>query len=204
MNKEKLIIFALVAFVSYHLFIKEGFEVQKTRCQLNVIPGTCDENTYASSKGCKLNQNRTDANPDYCICADPSKGCEVKTTKSASQTKTEILKRMLEIQEAKLAPIRNASDNFFKTRADWQNEKDATLKKAKETALEQSYNTYVFLKPGAPRGGLPNDIDVIIASQGVQKDGKFKFAGNRRELFQVLGNEYKDLYTKYVSMVRLG
>lgn len=201
MNKEKIIIFALVAFVAYHLFIKEGFEAQKTNCSLYPIPQLC---VQYNSKGCALNPNKVMGdNQSVCICADPSKGCDANPS-SKPMTKEEILKRMLEIQEAKLAPIRNASDNFFKTRADWQNEKDATLKKAKETALVQSYNTYVSLKPGAPRGGLPNDPDVIIASQGVQKDGKFKFAGNRTALFQVLGNDYKDLYTKYENMVRLG
>ena len=74
MNKEKLIIFTLVAFVSYHLFLKERFEVQKTNCSLYPIESLCE--SY-KTKGCAVNKDRT-MNPDYCICSNPSLGCDSK------------------------------------------------------------------------------------------------------------------------------
>ena len=201
MNKEKIIIYALVAFVAYHLFIKEGFEVQKTRCSSYPIPQLC---VQYKSKGCDLNPNKVAGdNQDLCICKDPSKGCDDKPS-AKPMTKQEILKRMLEIQEAKLAPIRNSYNDLMTSRKDWENEKNETLKTSKYNTVVQKYNTYISLKPGAGKGGLPNDPDVIILNQGVQKDGKFKFASDRSSLFAVLGNEYKDLYTKYENMIRRG
>jgi len=197
---NKLIVFAIVAIIVYHLFLKEGFEVQKTNCSLYVIPQLCNSN---KTKGCVINPNRTDANLDYCICADPSKGCELKTAK-ISMDRASLLKRMLEIQEAKLGPIRKAYEDFIKSYNDWNIEKDEMLKKAKWNDVLQKYTSYMSLKPGASKGGLPTDADVIILNQGVQKDGKFKFGGNRKMLFEVLGEEYRDLYTKYENMVRQG
>ena len=73
MNKEKLIIFTLVAFVSYHMFLKEGFEVQKTNCSLYPIAQLCE--SY-KTKGCAINPNKGD-DQDFCICSEPSKGCNI-------------------------------------------------------------------------------------------------------------------------------
>ena len=71
MNKEKLIIFTLVAFVAYHMFLKERFEVQKTDCSLYPIGFLCDQ---YKTKGCSINTNKGDGQ-NFCICTDPSKGC---------------------------------------------------------------------------------------------------------------------------------
>ena len=90
MNKEKIIIFALVAFVAYHLFIKEGFEVQKTRCSSYPIPQLC---VQYKSKGCDLNPNKVmwDAQ-DLCICKDPSKDCDDKpASKPMTKEEEEVL-----------------------------------------------------------------------------------------------------------------
>ncbi len=76
---NKLIIFALVAIIVYHLFLKEGFEPQKTNCSLYVIPQLCNRN---KTRGCALNPNKVMGDEqDLCICADPSKGCETKENK---------------------------------------------------------------------------------------------------------------------------
>ena len=199
---NKLIILALLAIIGYHLFLKEGFnQPQMTNCSLYVIPQLCSRN---KTRGCALNPNKVMGDDqDVCICADPSKGCQQKTSK-VSMDRASILNRMLEIQEAKLGPIRKAYEDFIKSYNDWNNEKDEIEKKAKWNTVIQTYTTYISLKPGAAKGGLPSDADVVVISQGVQKDGKFKFGGNRRMLFQVLGDEYKDLYTKYENMVRQG
>jgi len=198
---NKLIIFALVAIIIYHLFLKEGFEPQKTNCSLYVIPQLC--NNY-KTKGCAINPNKVMGdNQDLCICADPSKGCEPKTAK-VSMDRASILNRMLQIQEAKLAPIRKAYEDFIKSYNDWNNEKEDTTKKAKWNTVLQTYTTYISLKPGAAKGGLSNDPDVVIINQGVKKDGTFNFGGETEMLFEVLGDEYKDLYTKYEMMVRQG
>ena len=148
---NKIIIFALVAIIFYHLFIKEGF-AQKTNCSLYTIPQLC--NIY-KSKGCSINPNKVMGdNKDFCICTDPSKGCEEK--------------------------------------------------KAKWNTVIQTYTTYISLKPGAAKGGLSTDPDVVVINQGIKKDGTFNFGGETEMLFQVLGDEYKKLYTRYEMMVRQG
>jgi hypothetical protein len=197
---NKLIIFALVAIIFYHLFIKEGF-AQKTNCSLYTIPQLC--NTY-KSKGCAINPNKVMGdNKDFCICTDPSKGCEEKKAE-VSMDRASILNRMLEIQEAKLNPIRKAYEDFIKSYNDWNNEKEETAKKAKWNTVIQTYTTYISLKPGAGKGGLSTDPDVVVINQGVKKDGTFNFGGETEMLFQVLGDEYKKLYTRYEMMVRQG
>jgi hypothetical protein len=200
MNTEKLIIFAFVAFVAYCLFLKEGFQVQKTNCSLYPLENLCQG---VKSRGCIINTNRTEDNPDLCICTDPEK-CQVKTKKTTSQIKTEMLNRMFEIQEDRLAPIRDLYDNFITSYNDWNRTIDKESKDLKWDKVLKNYNNYLEVKPGAAKGGLPNDPDVIILNQGIQKDGTIKFAGDRNSLFSLLGNEYKDLYTRYEMMLRQG
>ncbi len=81
---NKLIIFALIAIIGYHFFLKEGFhQPQKTNCSLYIVDSTCK--SYAD-KGCMVNNSRTESNPDFCICdpskcTDKSKCCEKKENK---------------------------------------------------------------------------------------------------------------------------
>jgi hypothetical protein len=200
MNTEKLIIFALLAFVVYNIFLKEGFQPQKTNCSVYPLENLCQN---AKNRGCIINKNRTESNPDLCICNDPEK-CQINIKKTKSQSKTDILNRMLKIQDARLNPILNAYNNFDAAYTDWNNTTDKEGKELKWDKVLKTYYDYLAVKPGAAEGGLPNDPDVIILNQGVQKDGTFKFAGSTGSLFQLLGNEYKDLYTKYEMMLRQG
>jgi hypothetical protein len=201
---NKLIILALVAIIGYHMFLKERFEVQKTNCSLYPIGFLCDQ---YKTKGCAINPNKVMGDSqDFCICADPSKGCEKKTDK-ISMDRASILNRMLEIQEAKLAPIRKAYNDFITSYNDWNNTVNKSYNDLKWNKVLRTYNAYLAVKPGAAKGGLPNDPDVIILSQGIKKDGNFNFAGGLEEreiLFKVLGDEYKDLYTRYEMMIRQG
>jgi hypothetical protein len=70
-----VVIFALILFVSYHLFLKESFEVQKTNCSLYPIPQLCSQ---YKNKGCELINTSKIMGEDKCTCTDPSKGCELK------------------------------------------------------------------------------------------------------------------------------
>jgi len=97
MNTEKLIIFALVAFVAYYAFFqKEGFGAQQTNCSSYPIGFLCKQ---YESKGCSINPNRSDANPDFCICADPSKGCNPDTGNKVKQAYDNLLKAQQEYQK---------------------------------------------------------------------------------------------------------
>jgi hypothetical protein len=90
MNKEKLIIFTLVAFVAYHMFLKERFEVQKTDCSLYPIALLCE--AY-ETKGCSINPNKVMGDDqDFCICSDPSKGCNIDTQDKSKQAYDNLLK----------------------------------------------------------------------------------------------------------------